>query len=129
MDGVFQEQVGPDKVELKTWLFFGIFVIIFLIGTVMLYIWWLKPWLGDVANNSEQVVVPGVEETDSDGDGLNLREESILGTSDNMTDSDGDGLSDDKEKRLGTNPLSKDTDGDGYQDGVEVNSGHDPLKK
>jgi hypothetical protein len=129
MDGVFQEQTGEDKVEPKVWIYFGIFVVIFLIGSVLLYVWWLNPWLNSVSNNTTEIKVPGVEETDSDGDGQNLREESALGTSDNMNDSDGDALPDNEEKRLGTNPLNKDTDGDGYQDGVEIKSGHDPLKK
>lgn len=44
--------------------------------------------------------------TDRDADGLNRREESMLGTSDDHAD----------------------TDGDGYTDKQEVESGHDPLQ-
>ena len=64
---------------------------------------------------------------DSDGDGLDDREERMFGTDPNLVDTDGDGLSDTTEiLGIGTNPLRADTDGDGLTDGVEVASGSDP---
>lgn len=114
----------------KVWLGVLVFLVVFLLGVWWLYSWLLSPWLNSVDNlDKENVVVPGVVETDQDKDGLNLREESKLGTSDNLKDTDNDGLDDKREKELGTNPLQSDTDGDGYLDGIEINSGHDPLKK
>lgn len=111
------------------WIYFAIFVVLFLAGAFVLYRWWLSPWLNSVASQKNtEIKIPGIEETDSDGDGLSLKEESNIGTSDNMTDSDGDRLSDDEELKYKTNPLVKDTDGDGYIDGLEIETGHDPLK-
>lgn len=114
----------------KVWAGVVVFVVVFLVGAWWLYSWWLAPWLNSAGEmNKEKVVVPGVVETDQDKDGLNLQEETKLGTSDNLKDTDNDGLDDRREFQLGTNPLKPDTDGDGYLDGVEVNTGHDPLKK
>ncbi len=117
-----------EERPLSVWMMFGVFVVLFLIGTYLLYSWWLNPWLTEVNNRDLEVVVPGVKETDSDGDGLSLEYESRIGTSDNMTDSDGDRLADDEEVEMGTDPLNKDTDGDGYLDGEEVDNDFDPLK-
>jgi len=69
--------------------------------------------------------------SDFDGDGLDNREEFILGVDGYTTnvynyDSDYDGLSDYWEWKNGTNPLMKDTDGDSFIDGVEVHMGTDP---
>jgi hypothetical protein len=114
----------------KVWAGVAVFIIIFLGGVWWLYSWWLSPWLKSANNlNQENVTVPGVVETDQDKDGLNLKEETKLGTSDNLRDSDNDGLDDKKEVELGTNPLKPDSDEDGYLDGMEVNTGHNPLKK
>ncbi len=61
---------------------------------------------------------------DVDGDGVPLRVEKLLGTSDSSTDSDGDGLGDYKElNELKTNPANADTDGDTIRDNVDA----DPL--
>ena len=66
---------------------------------------------------------------DGDDDGIPLRIEKMLGTSDELLDSDGDTLSDwdelhpDPETNPKTNPANKDTDGDGLLD----NEDSDPL--
>ncbi len=57
--------------------------------------------------------------TDTDGDGLNIKQEHDYGTDPNNPDTDGDGLPDGLEVLTGTNPLSRDTDGDGIVDGIE----------
>jgi hypothetical protein len=44
----------------------------------------------------------------------------------NQVDSDGDGLPDALERQLGLDPQNPDTDGDGLMDGVEVKAGLDP---
>lgn len=57
---------------------------------------------------------------DSDGDGLDNREEEELGTSPTQRDTDGDGVSDDREFLNGTDPLSNtDSDGDELPDDWE----------
>ncbi len=64
---------------------------------------------------------------DTDGDGLNDRQELDILTNPLVPDSDGDGLIDGAEVALGTNPLVPDSDGDGFLDGLEVNQfGTDP---
>jgi len=114
----------------RVWAGVIAFILVFLVGVWLMYSWWLAPWLSKANNlNKESVIVPGVESTDEDKDGLNLREETKLGTSDNLKDTDNDGVDDYKEFQMGLDPLNQDTDGDGYLDGIEVNSGHDPLKK
>ncbi len=66
--------------------------------------------------------------TDADGDGITALKEYELGTSDQSADTDGDGLNDREERAdYGTDPLDPDTDGDGYDDGSEVEAGYDPL--
>ncbi len=61
---------------------------------------------------------------DYDGDGLDDRDELVLGTDPTNPDTDGDGLSDGAEARSGvvnpTDPLNPDSDGDGLSDGDEV---------
>ncbi|MFA4931265.1 MAG: hypothetical protein WC570_05375 [Patescibacteria group bacterium] len=121
---------NENRPDYKTWIVLVIFLVVFLVGVVMLYFWWLSPWLNGVSqSNNNEPVVPGAAQTDEDGDGLSLKEESGLGTSDNLADSDNDGLDDDVEVRLGTNATLKDTDGDGYDDKQEIDTGHDPLQK
>lgn len=44
-------------------------------------------------------------------------------------DTDGDGLDDKQESAIGTDPKKADTDGDGYADGEEVKNGYSPLGK
>lgn len=67
-------------------------------------------------------VVQLIYSVDGDGDGIPLRVETMLGTSDELLDSDGDTLSDwdelhpDPETNPKTNPANKDTDGDGLLD-------------
>ncbi|MBI9103822.1 MAG: hypothetical protein JEY99_15505 [Spirochaetales bacterium] len=57
---------------------------------------------------------------DSDGDGLPLRIETELGSSDGAIDSDGDNLSDYEEVVTSrTSPVLKDTDNDGLNDDVD----------
>lgn len=119
---------NQGRTDYSMWIVFGVFLVVFVVGIVLLYFWWLGPWLSGVSNTEQaEPVIPGVEETDEDGDGLSLKEESGLGTSDNLKDSDDDGLDDDIELRLGTDPTNRDTDGDGYFDKVELDAGYDPL--
>lgn len=61
----------------------------------------------------------GIENTDSDNDGLADVEEEGLGTDPNNPDTDGDGIFDYAETQIGTNPLDPDSDGDGLNDFVE----------
>lgn len=71
------------------------------------------------AFNQTQAALTG--EQDTDGDGLNDREENERGTDPNVADSDGDGLLDgDEVKTHQTDPLLADTDADGLPDGQEV---------
>lgn len=68
--------------------------------------------------------------SDTDGDGINDRKETVLGTDINNADTDGDGLSDGLEMgaTIGTrlsNALLADTDGDGIPDGYEYQLGSD----
>ncbi|MBI9104537.1 MAG: hypothetical protein JEY99_19130 [Spirochaetales bacterium] len=53
---------------------------------------------------------------DADQDGLSLRKERILGSSDETAHSDGDGLDDYTEYLIGSSPVLEDTDNDGYPD-------------
>ena len=68
---------------------------------------------------------------DMDRDGLTNLEEFNLGTGVNNADTDGDGIEDGEEVVEGddgfiTNPLLGDSDGDGIWDGLEISSGTDP---
>ncbi|MBX2986972.1 MAG: hypothetical protein KF802_03655 [Bdellovibrionaceae bacterium] len=69
---------------------------------------------------------------DSDGDGLNECEESLLGTNPFDFDTDGDGIPDSLEWIYGYNALAsdeaKDTDGDGYLNMTQFNSGLGPMQ-
>jgi len=65
---------------------------------------------------------------DTDSDGLNDDEETILGTDISISDTDKDGLSDYDEVRVyRTDPANADTDGDGFKDGDEVKNGYNPA--
>ena len=55
---------------------------------------------------------------DADGDGLNVIEEALLGTSDNAADSDHDGLPDAWEARYQLDPAVANADGDPDNDGL-----------
>ncbi|KAB1197928.1 MULTISPECIES: thrombospondin type 3 repeat-containing protein [Haloferax] len=66
--------------------------------------------------------------SDSDGDGLDDRLESSVGTDAFTTDTDGDGLDDwDEVVRYPTDPLNPDTDGDGFSDSIEYRLGLSPT--
>ncbi|WP_135829911.1 hypothetical protein [Halorussus halobius] len=65
---------------------------------------------------------------DFDGDGLSTARERTVGTHLNQSDTDGDGLNDSEElETYETNPLTGDTDGDGLNDSEEVNLSTDPT--
>ena len=65
---------------------------------------------------------------DSDGDGLNDRDEILWGTSPNNPDSDNDGIKDgDEIAFFGTSPTKWDTDGDGLNDYFEINMSLSPT--
>ena len=59
------------------------------------------------------------DDPDVDGDGLDLEEETLLGTDPTKADTDADGLSDPAEVALGTDPRRADTDGDGIRDSAD----------
>lgn len=64
---------------------------------------------------------------DVDGDGLDIDEEYLCGTSPSNSDSDYDQLSDYDEIYIyGTDPTRVDSDGDGMSDGTEIQIGLDP---
>jgi|GEM_PF-4031529 len=114
--------------DVKIKIFMVMTALVVVGGAVGIYFLWLDPWISQVrALRNQSIELPGVEETDTDGDGLSLSEESAIGTSDNLRDSDGDKLEDNEELFLGTNPLIRDTDGDGYEDGIEVENDYNPL--
>lgn len=64
--------------------------------------------------------VTAASNVDRDGDGLNSRQEAVLGTDESDRDSDDDGIRDGDESDLGTDPAHPDTDQDGLQDGTEL---------
>ncbi len=68
-----------------------------------------------------------VDDSDTDGDGLNNYEEYLFGSDFWTDDSDQDGLRDADELKHGTFPREPDSDGDGATDSEEVNHGTDPL--
>jgi uncharacterized repeat protein (TIGR02543 family) len=72
----------------------------------------------------EQGYVTSPVNPDSDGDGLNDRQERTAGTHPGVADSDGDGLNDALEVLQSlTNPLLADSDGDGIGDLLEDSDG------
>jgi hypothetical protein len=65
------------------------------------------PTLGGVGILGSNIkLVPPGSESDSDGDGVPLETEILLGTNPNKSDTDGDGFSDGDEVSLYTNPVS-----------------------
>lgn len=81
-------------------------------------------------SSDTNAVVPSETATpkDTDSDGLNDDEETILGTDIAVSDTDKDGLSDYDEVRVyHTDPINADTDGDGFKDGDEVKNGYNPA--
>jgi len=63
-----------------------------------------------------------LSQQDSDGDGLNDRQEISLNSGLNNMDTDADGLNDGEEMyTYGTSPIHADSDGDGWDDQFEVN--------
>lgn len=124
------KEVVINKKSDYVFLHLAVFFILFIFIAIGLYFWWLNPWTnGARAMNNYPVDVPGVDITDSDGDGLTLRQEVQIGTNDDLKDSDKDGLDDNLELKYGTSPLIFDTDKDGYSDGIEIMTGYNPLKK
>jgi hypothetical protein len=85
----------------------------------------------DTATTDTNAVVPPTETVapkDTDSDGLNDDEETILGTDILGADSDKDGLSDYDEVRVyRTDAMNVDTDGDTFKDGDEVKNGYNPA--
>ena len=74
---------------------------------------------GMQATDSCTVQVAGIEEPDSDGDGIG---------NDADPDDDNDGISDlDEINVYGTDPYNPDSDGDGHSDGEEISKGSDPT--
>jgi hypothetical protein len=81
----------------------------------------LHPW-----QQVQAFYFPGL--TDSDGDRVKDGLEEHLGTGIDDTDSDDDGLNDGDEVFVySTDPLDSDTDDDGISDGDEIDAGTDPL--
>ena len=76
----------------------------------------------------EQTLGTDAHNPDTDGDGLNDRDEVyVYKTNPLSSDTDNDGLDDRAEVFVwSTDPHNPDTDSDGYQDGAEVSSGYNP---
>jgi hypothetical protein len=69
----------------------------------------------------------GIEQTDSDNDGLNDRQELAMGSNNNLSDTDSDGLSDGDEIYIyKTSPLLSDSDEDGIADNFEADFATSP---
>ncbi|NMA17139.1 MAG: hypothetical protein GX935_07850 [Erysipelotrichia bacterium] len=84
----------------------------------------------DGLTDGYEVHVLGIDplKSDTDGDLLNDKLETEIGTDPRNPDTDGDGLSDYKEHWAHhTDPTNPDTDGDGMPDGWEVRYKLDPL--
>lgn len=82
----------------------------------------------EVPNVNAVVPPETVVPKDTDSDGLNDDEETILGTDILGADSDKDGLSDYDEVRVyRTDAMNVDTDGDSFKDGDEVKNGYNPA--
>lgn len=86
---------------------------------------------GDGLSDGEELtfIVAGVLtptnpcDVDTDNDGLTDLEELSRGTDGTLEDTDGDGLNDrEEEESYGTSPINPDTDGDNLPDGVEVHT-------
>lgn len=78
----------------------------------------------DTALTPTETIAP----KDTDSDGLNDDEETVLGTDITSSDTDKDGLSDYDEVRVyRTDPANADTDGDTFKDGDEVKNGYNPA--
>ena len=69
----------------------------------------------DEYNQSDNLLDPGLNDTDSDG------------VPDGDEDPDDDGLTNEEEYQWGTDPNNPDTDGDGMPDGWEADNGLNPL--
>ena len=81
-----------------------------------------------LTNQEELLLFTNPNWSDTDGDGLDDRNESqTLGTNALLADTDGDGLTDYQELiQYETNATKFDHDGDGWNDGLEVAYGLDP---
>ncbi len=83
---------------------------------------------GDGLSVLDETILGSLDsKTDSDDDGLGDMEEFHLGSSLFRSDSDFDGLSDLNESILGTSAVLADSDGDYISDAEELKSGSDPF--
>jgi len=84
------------------------------------------------ANGNENNIVPDVMPTNTDLSNLNATSTTENEITNNtnllpLIDSDSDGLNDEEESILGTNPDLTDTNNNTYMDSVEVNNNYDPV--
>lgn len=77
-------------------------------------------WYAYSSNKRGAVIVVGLNDIDSDADGLFDSVEVMIGTDPFDQDTDDDGLGDQEEYIGTTSPLDSDTDGDGLLDGQEL---------
>lgn len=77
-------------------------------------------------SRSYTIGTQAIEGMDTDGDGIDDRDEFAFGSDPSRPDTDLDGLNDGEEQAAGTDPNDPDTDGDGLLDGDEVDAGSDP---
>lgn len=80
-----------------------------------------------VANAATHYYYAGASSVDTDGDGLTLAQEQLLGSNPNALDSNGDGVSDSAAWRIGLSINNNDPDGDGLDTSSEHAKGTSPV--
>ena len=123
-----EETSSPRNSVRKTVFIASVFIILFVLGTILFFNWNKLARFFAQDQTRERVVSQRVQDEDMDNDGLLDAEEEKLGLSSQDFDTDGDGIPDKMEiDRFKTDPVKADTDGDGFADGFEIINGFNPL--